>query len=172
MAAITRLVVYDSVLFNRTGHVRRWADGVERRFTANAIEEAPLNKRTNKSHWDTAYPVGSLKASIRGEVNRIGPVHLETIISVNVPYATYVLEGTGPVIYPVVSEYLLLPWNPGFTPRRHGKSFEGQEEGKPSKLPMVKGQAANNFLARAQEATAHRHPSLRGLTQHAFMSSH
>ena len=150
-AYLTKLVIYDSVLFNRTGQVRRWADGVERRFTMNAIEEAPSSLETgrlNKSRANAAFPPGSMKLLIRGDVDRIAPKHLQTTVSVDVPYAMYVIRGTG-AIFPR-GEYLYVPSNPGF--------------GTGTRQKWVRGQEPNNFLARAMDETARRHPSLRGFS--------
>ena len=36
------VVIYDSVLFNRTGQVRRWAEAVQRGFVANARAAAQV----------------------------------------------------------------------------------------------------------------------------------
>lgn len=149
-AYLVDLVIYDSVLFNRTGQVRRWADRVEKKFTYNAWAEAPdgfETGRENKSRQNAMFPAGSLKESIEGEVTRVAPKHLVTTISVNVPYALYVLKGTGD-IFPVTAEYLYLPPNPG-----HGTRTRHQ---------WVSGQEANNFLSRAATQTARTHPSLRG----------
>lgn len=155
MARITRMVIYDSVLFNRTGHVRRWADGVERKFTLNAIAAAPFNKRINKSHRDRR-PPGALKASIHGDVDRIGPVHLQIVCSADVPYATFVLRGTRPIITPRNGPFLRLPVNPGFTRTQH---------------KSVRGQHAQNFFAEAALATERTHRSLRGFGAQLFRTS-
>lgn len=178
-AEITKIVVTDSVLFGATGDVGRWARAVERNFTRNAIEEAPTGAtsgRVNKSRANAAYPVGSLKASISGEVTRIGVRHLQTIISVDVPYALYVIKGTGPIFSrsarvpagtrdesgrgiggqfaPIgwggdIVGGMYLPGNPGW-----GKARIRQH---------VSGQHANPFLDFAFARTAARHPSLRGM---------
>lgn len=151
-AGISKLVLYDSVLFQRTGSpssIWTWAERLEARFTMYAREEAPLNKREAKSTWRGlgAYPVGSLKFSLRGDVDEIGPKQLRTTISANVPYALYVLRGTGPFIWPDSGDYMTLPPNLGYHNRR---------------AAVVSGQSANNFLARAARRTAARHPSIRG----------
>jgi hypothetical protein len=153
MTAITKLVVYDSVLFNRTGQVRRWADAVQVRFTANAISEAPLNKRPLKSRSSTL-PVGGLKAGISGDVTRIGPRMLQTDISSSAPYSLYVIKGTGPVISPTRKAFMTLPANPGYGGHQRAKT--------------VSGQKPNDFLTRAGAITARRHPSLRGFENQIF----
>lgn len=152
-AAITGLVIYDSRLFNRTSHVGRWATSVSAKFTAHAIAKAPVNRRARKSHWDSLYPPGSLKAGISGDADRIGPKHWQITISSSAPYTQYVLGGT-PWIMPTNAPYLTLPRNPGFgTRRRHN---------------VVRGQRANNFLSRAARATARTHSSLRGMDDMLF----
>jgi hypothetical protein len=149
------MVVYDSVLFGVGHQVRRWADRVERRFTAAAIEAAPLNKRANKGRG--APPVGSLKAGISGSVTRVGPRHLVTDISSAAPYSLYVISGTGPITAGNPQNWrtwMYVPPNPGFGTRtRH---------------QIVSGQAPNNFLLTAAHVTAVRHSSLRGWTANAF----
>lgn len=142
------LVLYDSILFDIGHNVRRWADRVETRFTANAIAEAPVNKRVNKSPWYAEFPVGSLKASIHGGVDRIGPKHLQIVIYVDVPYAKYVIEGTQGPIEPTTSKFMHLPPNIAYGTRKRHKQVSGQD--------------ANDFLHRAHEATAAFHPALRG----------
>jgi hypothetical protein len=145
-------VVYDSKLFERGHMIRRWIDGVERSFTLYAIEEAPINKRPNKG-WG-APPVGTLKAGIWGETQKIGPKHLQAIIHSDAPYSRYVIEGTRGPITPH-GPWLKLPSNPAFGGRR-------------TRFYSVSGQSANNFLARAAERTAVRHPSLRGFENAVF----
>lgn len=153
-AFITGLVIYDSRLFNRNDHVGRWAHSVSRSFTLNAVARAPVNKRPNKSHWDAAYPPGSLKASIDGAAERIGPKHWQITLDVGVPYAGYVISGTHGPIVAENANYMTLPRNPGFPRGRRRYT--------------VSGQRPNNFLADAAEATARRHPSLRGLSGFLF----
>jgi hypothetical protein len=168
-AEMTKIVVTDSKLFNRTGAVGRWAAGVEASFTAHAIAEAPTgfgSGRVNKSYANAAYPVGSLKASIRGEVERVGVRHLVTTVSVNVPYAIFVIRGTGPIF----SRSARIPaGEPGagqFAPLEFGVSGmyipANPGWGKAKIRQHVRGQAANNFLGRAFDATARSHSSLRG----------
>lgn len=148
-AAIVGLVIYDSRLFNRNSHVGRWAMSVDRTFTFNAIREAPINKRARKSHLDSAYPPGSLRASISGSADRIGPRHWQIVSNIAVPYADYVLSGTTGPIVANSADYMTIPRNPGFGIRRRAY--------------VVSGQSSNNFLARAAIPTARRHPSLQGL---------
>lgn len=158
---LTGLVVTDSKMFNRTGTVGRWAETVNVRFTANAKAEAPHGADTGRINKTGSYPVGSLRDSITGDVDRIGPRQLQTTISVGVPYALAVLKGTGPWIFAKSARDeggrfvsleegvgMYIPANPGW-----GKSLMRQR---------VRGQSANNFLERAFAATARRHSSLRG----------
>lgn len=152
-AHLEALVVYSSVLFNPGGTVRRWADRVEGRFTENAIALAPINKRANKGF--TPWPVGSLKASIHGSVDRLAPRVLETTISVDVPYALYVIQGTG-TIFAGETGYLFVPKNPGF--------------GTKTRQAFVSGQSANDFLGLAHALTAISHPSIGRNAGQAFKS--
>lgn len=152
-AHLVGLTVYSSVLFNPGGTVRRWADRVERRFTENAIALAPINKRANKGF--SAFPVGSLKASIHGDVVRIAPKMLETTISVDVPYALYVLKGTS-TIHAGGAGFLFVPKNPGF--------------GVQTRHAFVSGQRANDFLGLAHLLTSMSHPSIGRSTGSAFQS--
>lgn len=165
----TRMVVTDTKLFNVGGDVRRWAERVETRFTANAIFEAPYggdSGRFNKSRANAAYPVGSLKGSISGYVSRVGPRHLQTIISVDVPYAIYVLKGTGRIYSKSARE----PGSQRFSPIGPGQGGlyipANPAGGWPTShlRQSVKGQTANPFLDRAFAKTARTHSSLRGFT--------
>jgi len=146
------LVLYDSVLFEQGHQVARWAHRLERRFTENAIAEAPVNKRMNKSPWYSEFPPGSLKASIHGSADRIGPKHWQVVLYIDVPYAKYVLDGTQGPITPTHGKYMVLPPNVAFGTSPLHKTVSGQD--------------ANNFLQRAHAATAIFHPSIRGLSQH------
>lgn len=142
MASLTNIVVYSSVLFRHGGTVRRWADSLEREFTRYAIALAPVNKRLNKNHGAP----GDLKASIRGNVADAGPNQLVTTISVNVPYATYVLHGTTGPIHGNHGQ-MALPDN----------SFWGTGH-----RWEVSGQRANNFMLFAAVRTGRTHSSVRG----------
>jgi hypothetical protein len=146
--SITGLVLYDSKLFNRNSHVGRWAHSVSRNLNTNTFVRAPVNKRANKSHLDSAYPPGSLKANIETFADRIGPKHWQIGLNINVPYADYVIRGTQGPIVANTADYMTLPRNLGYRKRRHF---------------TVAGQRPNNFLAEAAAATARQHPSLRGL---------
>lgn len=147
---ITGMVIYDSRLFNRTGAVGRWATSVSTKFEYHAVRLAPFNKRPNKSHWDAAYPPGSLKRSIEADAERIGPRHWQIVLHVGVPYAGYVIHGTTDVspIVPNSAKYMTLPRNPGFRRRRHN---------------VVAGQRRNPFLRHAARAVGRSHSSVRNL---------
>jgi hypothetical protein len=166
-AELVGLVIYDSKMYNPGGTVRRWAERVEKKFTLNAIAEAPDGAdsgRVNKTSANSMYPVGSMKRNITGEVRRVAPRHLQTTVSVNVPYALHVLKGTGtiyakpqnriPAGQPGGGQFaegrvgMVLPPNLGFKAGVRVKS--------------VSGQRANPFLDRAFVRTARSHPSLRG----------
>lgn len=142
MAAVTGIVVYSSVLFQRGHTVERWAESVQRRFTAQAIKAAPVNKRPNTGHG----PPGGLKAGIHGHVDQIGPHQLETIIASDAPYSTFVLFGTqGPI-----HSRSGLPMNPPDNgPGRSGTPHS------------VAGQRSNNFLLIAAYFTGRTHRSVR-----------
>jgi hypothetical protein len=154
--AVTNVVVNDTKLFGPTGDVRRWADKVAVKFTVNAKAEAPTGAATGRVNKTGPFPVGSLKRNIYFEVTRVGPRQLVTTISVQVPYAMYVLKGTGTIYakrnerghFPTAEGGLYIPANPGW-----GKSLMRQR---------VRGQKANPFLDRAYARTARSHPSLRG----------
>lgn len=159
---ISKVVVTDSVLYGRTGDVRKWADEIEVTYRGIATKEAPHGADTGRINKTGYYPVGAMRASIVGEVNRIGPRHLQTTISVEVPYALAVLRGTNTIYARTAGgrfrggaptgersgRGMYIPANPGYGGRRWAQK--------------VSGQASNNFLERAFEATARRHSSLRG----------
>lgn len=168
-AEIVGIVVTDTKLFNRTGDVGRWAARVETAFTLHAIEEAPSGESTNrvhKSRANAAWPVGSLKANIHGDVARVGLRQLQTTISSDAPYSLYVLRGTGMIFSksarvpkgePGAGQFaelegggMYIPSNPGW-----GRSRIRQR---------VRGQKPNDFLGRAFDATARTHSSLRGFS--------
>lgn len=153
---LTAVVIYDSVLFNRTGQVRRWADALERRFTFNAQQAAPVRS-------------GELRAGIFGEVIRIGPRHLQTSIASTAPHSMYVLRGTeGPI-------FSDLAWANGgslvegerdeltgiYIQHGYMKLRAGNGYGSLYRL-SVSGQESQNFFQTAARQTAARHPSLRG----------
>lgn len=148
-AGMGAVVIYDSVLFNRTGQVRRWADGVERGFTRNAILHAPARS-------------GALRAGIHGYTERVGPKQIQAIIESTADHTWYVLQGT---TGPIVSSRLWGDWLIGDPIPRKAPAMGplppyGGHRGGYRKV--VSGQEANNFFDAAAEATARTHPSLRG----------
>jgi hypothetical protein len=169
--SLEALVIYDSVLFNRTGQVRRWANSLERRFTYNAQQMAPERS-------------GELRAGIYGTVNRVGPRHIETLIYSTAPHTLYVVKGTtGPIMSnrlwgfrgrtgldlprggrmsgSIYDARPNMPWL-----KAHGYALKLRAGGGFPQLHAlsVSGQEANNFFADAATATARRHSSLRGFT--------
>lgn len=142
---VEAVVIYDSVMYDVGRNVRRWAERVNRRFTAAAIAEAPINQRAEKTAWNAHEPIGSLKAGISGEVTRLGPRHLQTIIKSEASYSLYVLKGTGSPIVPATAGMLRLPPLGPF----------------PQQASSVRGQNANPFFDRAHAITGRRHSSLR-----------
>lgn len=152
------LVLYDSVLFNRGHMVARWAEALQHRYTTNARLRAPVGARINKSDW---YPehdyAGALAASIDGFAEKVGPKHWQMIIEFGAPYTIYVLQGTD-TIFPSSGKRLRLPYNAGFTNER-----TASDAGRYSLHPSVSGQEAQSgWLEQAHDATAVRHPSIRG----------
>ena len=173
---VSVVVVNDLHLFNRTGMIGRWAEGIKNELVGFSIKEAPsslASGRAVKSEWTYQhvgpYPPGSMKANISGEALRTGPRTYHTKIVVDVPYAQAVIKGTGRIYAKPQARVpagevggsgglggtfdfgrvgMVLPPNLGF---KAGV-----------RVPSVSGQRANNFLGRAMVATARKHPSLRG----------
>lgn len=171
------VVVYDSVLYNRTGQVRRWADALNARFVLNAKNAAPMRS-------------GELRAGISGEVTRIGPRHLQTVIESAAPHSLYVLRGTtGPIMsrrmwgFSQKFPHLIAPRGAMFfgsnvagSPSQGRINMQWMRENgyalrlRPGKgfgttyALAVSGQEANNFFGVAADRTAVRHPSLRGFS--------
>lgn len=162
-------VVTDTKLFGRTGDIGRWAESVENQFTRNAILEAPSSLesgRPNKSRANAAYPSGSMKANIFGEVSRVGVRQLQTLVYVDVPYAQYVIRGTGPVIFAKGARQPAGTYEGGVAVGgrfKEGKMYlPGQPRWKSRWRQWVKGQPPDNFLGRAFDRTARTHSSLSG----------
>lgn len=151
--AITGIVVDDLKLFAPYGTIGRWAATVNSEMFFHAQRNAPINKRPNKTSGQP--PVGSLLASIRGDLDRVGPRQFQMHTSVNVPYAMYVIMGTSAIYargsggrFSTAEGGMYLPANPGF--------------GRARWRQRVRGQKANNFLEKAFAATARAHPSIKG----------
>lgn len=164
-AEVVAVVVFDSILYNRTGTIGRWAERTERRFTLNAKKYAPERS-------------GELRAGIDGRINRVGKRQLITTISSHAPHSLYVLKGT---TGPIMSRRM---W--GFQARtglrlpRGGRMGNGAPDMRFLKANgyllkvragngysqhyalSVDGQTANNFFNEAAEATARTNSSLRG----------
>ena len=163
-AEIVGIVVTDSKLFNRTGDVGRWAERVNVAFVRHAIEEAPIGTNTgrvNKSRANAHEPVGSLKAGISGDVDRVGPRQLVTTVSSSASYSLYVIKGTSTIYSksartPTGQFAALGPGQGMYLP---ANPIPG---GSAKMRQRVSGQKANNFLGRAFDATARTHSSLRG----------
>lgn len=145
--SLEALVIYDSVLFNRTGQVRRWAESLNRRFVANAKVAAPMRS-------------GELVAGIHGEVARIGPRHLQTLIYSEAPHSLWVLGGT---YGPITSDRPVTITDEGEVKIPHMRLRPGNGYGVLFRT-AVSGQRANNFFADAAAATARVHSSLRGFS--------
>lgn len=150
---LTGKIVTDEVLFTPTGAFGRWARSIERGLLMHGVEEAPVNRRPNKS-WGSL-PVGSLKASIQVEFQHATLRRYGIELSANVPYAKYVHEGTNDIYVrgpggrfgsATPGEGMYLPANPGF-----GRSKWRQK---------VRGQEANPFLRRAWNEVARTHSSM------------
>jgi hypothetical protein len=158
-------VVTDTKLFNRTGDVGRWAEAVNVAYVSHARRHAPVDKRQNKSRANSMYPVGALAASIFGEVTRVGPRHLQTLIYVDVPYALYVIKGTSTIFAKAARAPAGSPGGIGgqFVPLEGRGMYIPANFGLKSRYAQrVRGQRANPFLDLAFDATARRHSSLRG----------
>lgn len=150
---LTGKVVTDEVLFTPTGAFGRWARSIEHSLLSHGFREAPLNKRQNKTYGQP--PVGSLKASIRSELQQMTLRRYNIEFSANTDYAAYVHEGTGMIFArraggqfgaASAGEGLYLPANPGYGAARWRQ--------------RVRGQSANPFLRRAWNETARAHSSM------------
>lgn len=153
---------HDEVLYAPGGMVYNWVYGVASEMYFYMQREAPLNKRVNKTAGEP--PVGTLLAETFSDVERLGPKDFQIRAGSRAHYTRYVVEGT-PTIWAksgrnALGEFvsigedeqtgMYLPANPGYGPgRRHQR---------------VSGQAANNFIGRAYDATARFHPALRGVS--------
>lgn len=144
---VTGKVVTDEKLFAPGGAFADWAKAIEYSLYEHGVNEAPLNKRPNKSLGQP--PVGALKASISAELQHVTLRRFNIELSADTDYATYVHEGTS-TIYARnsggrfagadIRGGLYLPANPGYGAARWRQ--------------RVRGQAANPFLRRAWNETA------------------
>lgn len=150
---VTATVVTDEVLFAPTGAFGRWARSIRGELASAGFFEAPLNRRTNKTAGEP--PVGSLKESIRAELQNQTLRQFDIELSANTHYAVYVLKGTRTI------------YKRGEGGRFSGASEEGEGMYLPANLGFkarwrqrVRGQAANPFLQRAWNETALHHSSM------------
>lgn len=146
------IVVTDAVLYGPAGDVTRYVSKVQRRGTAAAKAAAPhgaATGRVNKSRANAAYPVGSLKASIKSSRKKVNLRVYDVTIRADVPYALFVEKGTGAIFsksarskgqFAPLGEGrgMYLPGNPGW-----GKSKIRQR---------VRGQRARGFLQKGLDA--------------------
>lgn len=148
-ASVGPVVMFDQRLWGPSEQGGRWAMRLARNLSRNVKAAAPVNKRPQKTAMPALYggPPGHLKRSIEFSHTRL--YRGATIsVSVDAPYAMYVLKGTDR-IYAKNPKGMLLPIN-GFWRLRHH---------------TVSGQAANNFFERGVNATIPLHPSLSGYNQ-------
>lgn len=179
------LVLYPEKLFG-TGHlVNRWATGLTAETKAAVKSMAP--PRRSRSKYGKRLGTGALNRSIRGVTKRIGGTRLESQISVNVPYAQLVLQGTasqgrryiysnkGWLYKPMVDAQARLSAKGG----RVSEDFV--EMGLYMRLPLanvggsrlfhlrVHGQRANNFMVDGYNLVAHQHAALKPIrNKYAF----
>jgi hypothetical protein len=141
--------IHDEVLFLPGHTVSRWVHEVASELHFYTIQQAPMNKRPNKTSGEP--PPGHLISSLQSEVIQVGRTFSITENS-RAHYTRYVIEGTG-TIYA----------------RGPGGQFGAAEEGSGMYLPAnpgygrgrwrqrVRGQKANNLTAR-------KHPALKGIS--------
>jgi hypothetical protein len=178
--ALTKTVVFDERMYSGRGVVDVWLRRLTAAFVLHAKEHAPVNKRSNTGHGSP----GALMRSIEGDVSRIGARQMTGNVSVNVPYALFVLRGTRSMIYSHkgfrfahgLDKRLTGPFKTVET-KKWGEMRRGKK-GYFMRLPLnpmfrggnsaykfqVHGQPANNFLVEGFNATARTHRSL-----HAFV---
>lgn len=148
--------IHDEVLFLPGGEIARWVYGVASELHFYTEREAPLNKRPNKTSGEP--PPGHLISMLESDVTQVGKVFSITENS-RAHYTRYVIHGTGTIFA-----------------RGEGGRFASAEEGGGMYLPAnpgygrgrwrqrVRGQRANNFLGRGYDATARKHPALKGIS--------
>lgn len=157
--AVTATVVHDEVLFGPTGAFGRWAREVTGELGSAGFFEAPVNRRTNKTAGEP--PVGSLRASVRSEMQKLTLRKFDITLSANTHYAIHVIKGTGTIIArgaggrfasadSEMQEGMYLPANLGFKSRWRQR---------------VRGQSANPFLQRAYNDVRRAHPALPRLVE-------
>lgn len=148
--------IHDEVLFIPGGEISRWVYGVASELHFYTLAEAPLNKRPNKTSGEP--PPGHLISMLDSDVTQAGKV-FSINESSRAHYTRYVIEGTGTIIArdaggrfasPGEGRGMYLPANPGY--------------GRGRWRQRVRGQRANNFLGRAYDLTARKHPALKGVS--------
>lgn len=154
-------------LFDSTGDVTKWAQARRAGLVRRAKREAPNGAdsgRTRKSRANPE-PFGSLIKGIQGSTNRVGPLQVQIILESTVRYSIFVLKGTN-TIYgkqsrvggtgPNRTQFLL----GGTRKTMYLPPNLGYKGGVP--VSQVSGQKANDFLSRAVNGEAARHPALLG----------
>ncbi len=144
------LVLDDEKLFLPGHTVHRWATGIAREQTRNTKRAAPLNKRTRK--FPGNLPRGSLKGMISSKTERDATRILSITTVSKAPYTIFVHGGTRTT----------------FARDKLGRFADARfplpanNFGRFRRVQRIRGQKANPFLVRGLQATAIRHPSLRG----------
>jgi hypothetical protein len=156
-------VEYDERMYAPGGIVNRWVHEVASEMFFHMEREVPFNKRVNKTAGQP--PVGHLRDMLFSDVDQVGPRELTIQAGSRAHYAQYVVKGTSTIYKAARDEGgrfaplgegdewfggMYLPANPGYG----GARWRSQ----------VRGQAANNFIGRAYDATARAHPALRGIS--------
>lgn len=157
-------VLYDEKLYSRGHLVDRWFRLMTHRFGENARESAPVR-------------TGALARGISTDVhNSVATRLLTAHITSNAPYSIYVIRGThGPIMAdrawarPELHGQVMLwrdtPRGRRLVPIRlkgHWMKLKAWGEWPSSFQWQVRGQEANNFLAKAWAKTARKHSCLRG----------
>lgn len=151
---------HDEVMYLPGGIVSNWVHTVASEMYFNMEREVPMNKRVNKTYGEP--PVGTLRDLIFADVDQFGPHELQITAGSRAPYTQYVVGGTSTIYHAARDSGgrftelgeetggMYLPANPGYGPPRW--------------RAQVRGQAANNFIGRAFDATARIHPALKGIS--------
>jgi hypothetical protein len=161
MAAISRVVMFDDVLYQPGHMVWRYIGNLTRHFSANAKEAAPVR-------------TGQLRNRIRaGTPRKGGKRRVHGSISSNAPHTTFVIHGTtGPIMSNAawaaggpVHEVLVSSGGKAYLRGSKGHMMAVGRNAYPPVTPMgeVSGQRSNNFFYWAWVKTARRHPSIRGV---------
>lgn len=156
--------LHEEILF-LPGHViHRWAKKLQTEDTRNIKNAAPVNKRTKKFPSAVAKDGGRgyLRDSMHGETSLVTPKLLAMDTISPASYFKFVLGGTRTQWRRVGGEK-----RPGvnrgqFTTTKRGFPLPTNNYGPFRRVQRIRGQAANNFVARGRAKTAARHESLRG----------